>query len=100
MNDGYDIAVVKLNKEANLIEPLFSQQEGEFPEGTLFTALGWGDDGSGNRPNILQMTSKLQYVNEHDCIEFLENSVKNHSICVGLEESNTCKGLEYESTAF
>ena len=100
VNDGSDIAVVKLNKETNLTLPLFDQQGGEFPEGESFTTLGWGEDENGNHPTTLQMTSNLQYVNEHDCKEYLEDSVKNHSICAGLRKQNTCYGLEYKRTAF
>ena len=95
VEDGYDIAVVKLNKETNLTLPSIDTQGGEFRTGKLFTALGWGRNKTGHFPTSLQMTDSLVYVSNDQCKESLGDAVKNHSICAGLSEENenTCKGL-------
>ena len=91
--DGYDIAVVRLNKEANLTLPSIDSQLGEFPGGKTFTALGWGLNESRQQPNSLQMADNLLYVKHRECEEFLEVEVKNHSICAGLLSEDICEGL-------
>ena len=102
MNDGYDIAVVKLNKQTNLALPSIDTQGGEFPAGKTFTALGWGLNKTGGSPNSLQMTNDLVHVENHICKKLMGESVKSHSICAGFSPENTCEGLgqRYEITAF
>ena len=92
VNDGYDIAVVRLNKEANVTLPSIDTQGGKFPGGKLFTALGWGLNETGRLPNSLQMAENLLYVKHGECEELLEVAIKKHSICAGLMRDNTCKG--------
>ena len=93
VNDGYDIAVVRLNEKANLTVPSIDSQEGEFPVGKLFTALGWGLDKDGEHPNSLQMADKLLYTEHEECEELFEVDIKEHSICAGRLTENTCKGV-------
>ena len=93
MKDGYDIAVVKLNKEANLTLPSLDTQGGDFPTGKMFTVLGWGLNKTGKYPNSLQMTNDLVHVEHHICKKLMGNSVKSHSICAGFSPENTCEGL-------
>ena len=100
MEDGYDIAVVKLNKKANLPLPSIDTQGDDYRAGTMFTALGWGLDETGKNPNSLKMAENLAYVKQHDCKEFLGDAVKKHSICAGDSKKNTCRGLMLVSTAF
>ena len=97
VEDGYDIAVVKLNKEANLTLPSLDTQGGEFHSGKLFTALGWGLNETGRNPNALQIAASLVYVKNRNCREFLGDAVKKHSICAGLANENTCRGLILDS---
>ena len=94
VKDGYDIALVKLDRNANLTLPSIDIQGGEFREGKLFTALGWGQDETGNHPNSLQIADSLIYVNHRHCEGFLQDAVKKHSICAGFsgENENTCEG--------
>ena len=92
VDDGYDIAVVKLNKEANLTLPSIATQLGEFRSGKLFTALGWGLDEYGNETNSLRMADNLVYAKRNQCREFLGDTVKEHSICAGFSNENTCRG--------
>ena len=94
MDDGYDIAVVKLNKKANLKLPSIDTQAGEFRSGKIFTALGWGRNKTGDFPTSLQMADSLVYVSNDQCKESLKDAVKTHSICAGFSEENenTCKG--------
>ena len=100
MHDGYDIAIVKLNKEANLTLPSIDKQEGGFRTGKLFTALGWGLNETGKTPNSLQIAESLVYVKHHSCSDFLGDAVKNHSICAGFSNENTCKGLMLVNDTF
>ena len=93
MEDGYDIAVVKLNREANLTLPSIDKQEGEFRTGKLFTALGWGLNETGTLSNSLQMTNDLVHVQNDVCERFFGDSVQNHSICAGFSPENTCEGF-------
>ena len=86
MEDGYDIAVVRLNRESNLTLPSIDKQKGEFHTGKLFTALDWGVNETGKYPNSLQMTGSLVHVERHHCKEFLGHAVKKHSICAGFFE--------------
>ena len=92
VRDGYDIAVVKLNREANVTLPSMDVQAGEFREGKLFVALGWGLDKTGKKPNSLQMAESLIHVKRDNCEEHLGDAVKNHSICVEFVNDDTCKG--------
>ena len=93
VKDGYDIAVVKLNKEANFALPSLDTQGGKFRSGKLFAALGWGLNETGRNPNSLQIAANLVYVTNHYCKkEFLGDAVKKHSICAGFANENTCKG--------
>ena len=94
VEDGYDIAVVKLNKEANLVLPSIDTQGGVFRSTKLFTALGWGLNENGSYPNSLQIADSLVYVTHNICKESMGDAVKNHSICAGFSEENesTCKG--------
>ena len=100
VEDGYDIAVVKLNKEANLTLPSIDTQEGEFPTGKLFTALGWGLNETGRNPNSLQMADSLVYVKHRSCEDFLGDVVKKHSICAGFSNENICKGVMLVRSTF
>ena len=92
VEDGSDIAVVRLNKETNLTLPSIDIQGGEYRSGKLFTALGWGLNETGRHSNTLQMATNLVYVKNHDCKEFLGGAVKKHSICAGFSNENTCEG--------
>ena len=92
MHDGYDIALIKLNKKANLTLPSIDIQGGEFRSGKLFTALGWGLNETGKNPNTLQMAANLVYVKRDNCEDFLGDAVKKFSICAGFSNENTCKG--------
>ena len=96
VHDGYDIAVVRLNKKANLTLPSIATQGGDFRRGKLFTALGWGLNKSGKQPNSLQMADSLLYVRNLECKDFLGDAVKKHSICAGLL-SDSCRGLLFVS---
>ena len=96
MNDGYDIAVVKLNKEANRSLPSMDIQRGEFRNGKLFAALGWGLSNNGKHPNSLQMTNGLVHVKHHVCKKLLGHSVNRHSICAGFSRETACEGLEWQ----
>ena len=100
VEDGYDIAVVKLDKEANLALPSLDTQGGDFRSGKLFTALGWGVNETGRSPNSLQIAANLVYVTNHYCKEFLGDAVKEHSICAGFANENTCKGLVFLRITF
>ena len=96
MEDGYDIALVKLHKEANLTLPSIDKQGGKFHPGRSFTALGWGLNETGKYPTSLQMTDGLTYAKHHICKEELQlDFVEGLSICAGFSEKNenTCKGV-------
>ena len=100
MEDGYDIAVVKLNMEANLTLPSIDTQGGEFRTGKLFTALGGGLNETGKTPNFLQIAESLVYVKHRSCSDFQGDAVKKHSICAGFSNENTCKGFNARQRHF
>ena len=100
MEDGYDIAVVKLNKEANHTLPSIDTQGGEFPSGKFFTSLGWGEDKTGEYPNALQIAETLVYVSHHQCKDFLSDVIQKHMICAGFSNESVCRGIILVNTTF
>ena len=92
VHDGYDIAVIKLDRKANITLPGFDRQGGEFKNGQLFTAVGWGKLETGAFPDRLQMAENLAYLHPRYCEEKFDNEMKEHMICAGLMEQDTCEG--------
>ena len=89
-----------MNKEAKITLPSIDIQGGQFTDGELFTALGWGLDKTGGYPNSLQMADRLVYVKHDQCKGFLGDAVKKHSICAGFGNQNACKGVMLVSGTF
>ena len=98
VHDGYDIAVVKLNREANLTLPSINTQRRKLHAGKLFTAVNWGPEETRDQRNSVQMTDSLVYVKHNYCKGFLGDAVRKHSICAGLL-SDACRGLIFVSIA-
>ena len=91
VNEGYDIAVIELDREANVTLPVFDRQGGEFRYGQAFTAVGWGRNRKGAFPDRLQMAENLINLPPQRCrkrfgIEF------EKMICAGLMYEDTCEG--------
>ena len=98
VNGGYDIAVIKLDRKANITLPAFDRQGGEFRNGRLFTALGWGGTQTGAFPNRLKMAENLVYLPPLSCRERFGYKIDEQMVCAGLMNEDTCKGETYLSS--
>ena len=92
MHDGYDIAVIKLDRKANITLPGFDRQGGEFRDGQAFTSLGWGRTRTGSFPDRLQMSEDLIYLPPRRCREEFGYEMEKQMVCAGLINEDICQG--------
>ena len=92
MHEGYDIAVIELDRKANITLPGFDRQGGEFRDGQLFAAVGWGMTPTGAFPGRLQMSEDLVCLHLRYCEERFDNEIEEQMICVELMDADTCQG--------
>jgi len=91
-DDGYDVGLLKLNRESNASLPAIDSHSTPIGSGEVLTALGWGRTDSQQTADTLQMAENLHYVPPIRCEQELRDVYKNHMICAGLLNEDTCKG--------
>lgn len=89
--EGYDIALLKLDREANLTVPVLAYSNKSLLYGTNLVALGWGTNENNDFEELLQMAQGLEYIPTEKCKVYWK-FVKEWQICAGITVSNTCRG--------
>ena len=90
-NEGFDIAMLKLNREADSPIPEILAKENVLKSGSRFTALGWGGTEISHYSEKLRLTDDLAFVPADIC----RNNgydVDDTMVCAGLSHENTCRG--------
>ena len=91
VNDGYDVGLLKLDRESNVMLPGIDTHKTPLRAGILLTALGWGRTDSQRIADTLQIAENLYYLDPLRCNEELGDIYKDHMICSGFNE-DTCNG--------
>lgn len=93
MENGYDIAMLKLKTEVPWKLPELAYTPDSVKYGTNVFVLGWGEDEEGQIETYLQVGMTL-FVPRETCNEtpLWDGLVKEHQICAGLLSSDTCRG--------
>ena len=105
--DGFDVGLIKLNKKAKFKRPLVAEKSIGVSRGIYLTAAGWGITEEGKPSSVLRYADKLIYLPRDDCQRVLRESpdgdkditIKDHMICAGLYEMDTCQGKMQTTTA-
>lgn len=67
-NNGYDIAMLKLDRPCNLPRPILALPDDQLKQGQPLVALGWGHIGPrGPRADHLQALDEFQYIPTRTC---------------------------------
>ena len=92
--DGYDIALLKLDREVNSGLPSLNEPNNPPAAGTRLAALGWGKDEYDVPVDELQLASNLEFVPLKSCQrQWNGRTVKaDIMMCAGLGIEDTCKG--------
>ncbi|KAJ0171730.1 hypothetical protein K1T71_012493 [Dendrolimus kikuchii] len=95
-HSGFDIAVLRLGEEApytNFIRPI-CLPSGSAPDGTIFTASGWGETPSSREYSKVKKSIPLPNWDMEECKRFFDGTtVPSHIICAGGEKGlDTCRG--------
>ena len=93
--DGYDIAVVELEKEIDLDGPEVADRDVEFNDGQKFATVAWGRVSDTKRARYLQMADNLVYVSPEECREHYDDlSTESPWICAKSadQEQDSCRG--------
>lgn len=96
VEDGNDIALLKLSKNANLRVPHLDSVSSVYRDGVSFAAPGWGIQGEGEGfSDKLQVAEDLPYVNLKSCNNkgAWNNSIKASMTCAGFGSPGTCQGV-------
>ena len=90
--DGHDVAVLKLNREANLTLPRLGTGNVVLDRGDYLAATGWGVTKSGVPSKKLQVATHLALVGQDKCKEQPQGVDAKSWICAGGLQEDTCKG--------
>lgn len=92
--DGYDIALIKLDRASDSPNPDLPEQGSRYMFGSDFAALGWGVDASGSLADLLQIADKLRFVPTENCNieEYWGSQITESMICAGFGEQDTQRG--------
>ena len=91
--DGYDIAMLKLDRETDLVLPGLDVYGNVYRPGQVFHAIGWGATRMRVVAKTLQIAQDLFYLNFELCKGFWGNVLENDTmICAGYGQDDTCKG--------
>ena len=94
VNDGYDVGLLKLDRKSNAELPGIDTHETPLRVGLLFTSLGYGATDYQQIADTLQMAEDLYYLPPVRCKEELGDIFKEHMICSGLLNEDTCRGTK------
>ena len=90
--DGHDVAVLKLDREANLTLPRLGTGNVVLDRGDYLAATGWGVTKSGVPSKKLQVATHLALVGQDKCKEQPQGVDAKSWICAGGLQEDTCKG--------
>lgn len=89
--DGYDIALLKLDRKANSTLPNLSAIVETVSSGTELIALDWRDDDANKLTDSLQMFVDLTFVSRDRCENLLGRDLEEHQFCAGFF-TQSCQG--------
>ena len=98
--NGGDVAVLKLNREADFTLPKWNNDSDALGQGLQLIALGWGKKGSSAAaPHELHKTKLLDYITFEQCEKiWLKETGRDPKqlplgvLCAGGDDSDTCEG--------
>lgn len=98
VTDGYDIAMLKLDKKAKLQLPVLDVPGSQFSAGRVFTALGWGATTERVVSKKLRIAPDLFYVSQRMCNDSWSGIIPEDIVlCAGYGESDTCYGNQFHT---
>ena len=89
---GHDVAVLKLDGDANLTLPRLGSGHIFLNKGDYLAATGWGLNEDGRPANKLQVATHLAVVGQDKCKEIPQGVDSNSWICAGGLQEDTCRG--------
>lgn len=94
VTNGYDIALLMLEREAPWKLPALAYSANPVKYGTQLLALGWGRNEFGQSETYLQVGFNLPFIPESGCNhrDSWDGLVKEYQICAGLMSTDTCNG--------
>ena len=92
VTDGSDIAVLKLDREANLTLPRLGSEDVPLRRGRLLSAIGWGRTESEYRSQVLRLADHIVVVDHKFCDVQLQGVDEDSWICAGATGQDTCRG--------
>ena len=91
---GYDIALLKLNRDASFTTPRLAHEDARPSVGDFLGGLGWGATASGESVTRLQYVSSLRAITHEMCNEQWARLVdKETMVCAGIGPSDACRGM-------
>ena len=94
MENGFDIALLKLDEEADLTIPDLVGEEYQPRSGETFAAIGWGVSGESNElSQNLVVVQNLIFIPMRSCNipDYWAGLIKDNMLCAGLGE-DSCEG--------
>lgn len=97
--EGQDIALIKLDKPYHSLLPDLEARSNVHRSGTVFAALGWGQNSSGSFSDLLQIAAGLVFVAKNICNQdnYWGGQIKDSMICAGTGEQDTQQGDTFPS---
>lgn len=89
--DGFDIAMVKLDREAKFARPLLSRTVNPLLTDVKLATMGWWRNAS-NEIDVLQVAQNISYVSNEKCNDFWDGIVKENQLCSRLLYTDSCQG--------
>lgn len=89
--DGFDIAMLKLDREAKFGLPSLSRTLNPNLTDAELVALGWWKNAS-NELDSLQIVQNIPYIPKGKCNKFWNGIVKENQLCGGLLYTDACHG--------
>lgn len=91
--EGYDIALIKLNKPYDAFVPHLEAEGNLHNPGKVFSALGWGRNSSESFTDRLQIADLLPFVESTICNRtYWNGQIKDSMICAGTGDQDTARG--------
>ena len=90
--NGYDVAVLKLDRDANLTVPRLGTGNVPLEKGEYLAAIGWGLTERGVAAKQLQVAMHLAIVGQDKCKRQPQDVNPSSWICAGGLHEDTCKG--------
>lgn len=89
--DGFDIAMVKLDRESTSDLPLLPRvMNPDLTTADLVTSGWWRNDS--NAIDALQVAQNIPFVSKDECNKFWNGVIKENQLCGGLLYADSCQG--------